>query len=69
MICDSKPVNRTIFKAIEPPTTARDNPGKRVFCRFSAPMQRFIISLLLFAGSIVIGVVILLATGSVVIPK
>ncbi len=34
-----------------------------------SPMQRFVIAALLFAASLVIGIVLLLATGSVVIPK
>jgi len=53
------------LKGIEPPLPP-EQPKKT---EFLSPMQRFIITLLLFAGSIVIGFVVLLATGSVVIPR
>ena len=56
------------LQGIEPPP-APEQPKKANLLQVLTPMQRFIISLLLFAGSIVIGIVILLVTGSVVIPK
>jgi hypothetical protein len=34
-----------------------------------SPVQRFVIAALLFAASLVVGIVLLMATGSVVIPK
>jgi hypothetical protein len=55
------------LKGIEPPPP---EPSRKTgFLQILNPMQRFIITLLLLAASIVIGFVVLLATGSVVIPK
>jgi hypothetical protein len=41
---------------------------KKNFLQNITPAQRFVIAALLFAGSLVIGVVLLLATGTVVLP-
>ncbi|MBN2257901.1 MAG: hypothetical protein JW704_08760 [Anaerolineaceae bacterium] len=46
-----------------------ETPKKNTFLNLLTPAQRFIITMLLFAASLVIGIVLLLATGSVVIPK
>ncbi|MGA9398692.1 MAG: hypothetical protein WBV22_10590 [Anaerolineaceae bacterium] len=56
------------LKGIEPPPPPVQ-PKKVGILQLLSPMQRFIVTLLLFAASIVIGFVVLLATGTVVIPK
>jgi len=55
------------LKGLEEPVV--EPPKNKSFLQILSPMQRFIISMLLFAASLVIGFVLLLATGSVVIPK
>jgi hypothetical protein len=54
------------LKGVEEPVV--EAPRKKNFLQLLSPLQRFIISLLLLAASLVIGLVLLLATGSIVIP-
>jgi hypothetical protein len=55
------------LKGIEEPVP--EPPKKKGFLNVLTPVQRFIIAMLLFAASLVIGIALLLATGSIVIPK
>ena len=54
------------LKGLEEPVP--EPPKKRNFLQQITPAQRFVITALLFAGALVIGVVLLLATGSIIIP-
>ena len=54
------------LKGLEEPVP--EPPKKKNFLQQITPAQRFVIAALLFAGALVIGLVLLLATGSVVIP-
>ena len=56
------------LQGIEPPSPP-EQPKKTGLLQLLTPMQRFIITLLLLAGSIVIGLLVLLVTGSMTIPK
>ncbi|GEM_PF-4049788 len=55
------------LKGLEEPVP--EPPKKKNFLQILSPMQRFVIAALLFAVSLVVGFVLLLATGSIVIPK
>lgn len=54
------------LKGLEEPVP--EPPKKKSFLPQITPAQRFVITALLFAGALVVGVVLLLATGSIVIP-
>jgi hypothetical protein len=54
------------LKGLEEPVP--EPPKKKNFLQQITPAQRFVITALLFAGALVVGVVLLLATGSIVLP-
>jgi ABC-type microcin C transport system permease subunit YejE len=54
------------LKGLEEPVP--EPPKKKNLLQQLSPMQRFVIAALLFAASLVIGLVLLLATGSIVLP-
>jgi hypothetical protein len=54
------------LKGLEEPVP--EPPKKKNFLQQITPAQRFVIAAMLFAGALVVGVVLLLATGSIVLP-
>ena len=54
------------LKGLEEPVP--EPPKKKNLLQQITPAKRFVIAALLFAGALVVGVALLLATGSIIIP-
>jgi hypothetical protein len=54
------------LKGLEEPVP--EPPKKQNILQRFSPAQRFVIAALLFAGALVVGIVLLLATGTIVLP-